>query len=346
MKSLVLLFLIPTLASGANEGQIGCELVKAQAEVQATELADPSAFTIVGDPSVTQQQSVAIGLQQSVSGFFRAKQMRQSADAKCDAIYAETSLDLYQKWAVLAAQRKGDIAEQNALDDSMDLQKDYISTLTKELQDRVTTIATMESADSTLISTEQRQVQLAKNLVIEIIPPPDGDLADLIYQANSKEGTAAQLSAKSAATSGWDFVLLVGVRTPIDHNGTTQPFISAQAKYSFGTRAAQRAANVVGQKTIELLNIQNGGYNQTVQRNRIELLRLIDVEQKDQSAVQNEVNRINHLRQPLIGIDSILAKNAISEVDIQLSILNATLAGSKARLEAYLVLLNRFTLIK
>lgn len=341
MKLFYILTLIPALAFGADESRIGCDLAKAQAEVQAAQLIAPSAFADIGDPS-NPQQSVATGLTQSVSGIFRAKELRRSGDAKCEAIYAETNLDLYEKWAVLSAQRKGDIAEQNTLDESVSIQKEYISTLTEQLKANVVALAAVEGASQVFTSTVQRQAELAKNLSIEIIPPPDGELGNLIKQANEAEGLSAMLSAKSSANGGWDFSMSAGVRTPINGGGSTQGFITASAKYSFGTSAAQKAARIVGEKTTELLNIQNAGYNQTVQRNRIELLRLIEVEHKLMMALNHEVMRIQALRSPLIGIDSTLAKNAITEADIQISILSATLAGSVARQSAYQVLLTRF----
>lgn len=345
MKALYILMLIPALAFGADEAQVGCELAKAQAEVSATILADPSAIALAGDPSVTATQSVAFGVSQSVSGIFRARDVRKSANAKCDALYAETNLDLYEKWSILMAQRKGDIAEQNALDDSMELQKGYVETLTEQLKNGLTTIITVKAADSVILNTVARQDDLANRMAIEIIPAPDGDLDGLIKEAAIKEGTSAMLSAKSQANSGWDFQVSAGARTPIS-GGATQGFVSASIKYSFGTSAANRAAKLVGEKTQELLDIQNAGYSQTIQRNRVELLRVIDIERKTIQALEHEQARIQILRQPLIGIDSILAKNAISEANIQISIVQASINGSKARLEAYNALLSRFTLIK
>lgn len=341
MKALYVLLLIPTLAFGADEAQIGCELVKAQAEVQATELAYPSAVAMAGQPTDI-STTIAVGVTQSLSGIVRAKDLRKSASAKCDALYAETDLDLYEKWAVLMAQRKGDIAEQNALDESISIQKDYISNLTAQLNEHLVTEAIVKAAGSAIVSTEQRQGELAKSLAMEIIPAPDGDLGHLIKEANSKEGLSATLSAKSQADSGWDFQVTTGFRRLINGDGAVSGFVTASVKYSFGTSAAQKAARIVGEKTTELLNIQNAGYNQTVQRNRIELLRLIEVEHKLMMALNHEVMRIQALRSPLIGIDSTLAKNAITEADIQISILSATLAGSVARQSAYQVLLTRF----
>lgn len=345
MKLLYILTLIPALALASNEAQVGCELVKAQAELQATELADPSLFGMVGQPTEL-SNTIAVGVTESLSGLIRAHDIRKSSNAKCDAIYAETNLDLYQKWAILSAQRKGDLAEQNKLDETVNLQKDYISNLHAQLIDQVVTVTTLEAADATYINIEQRQEFIAKNLAMEIIPPPDGDLNDLIKEANIKEGTSAMLSAKSTANGGWDFALSIGARRLLNGDGATSGFITAQAKYSFGTSAAQKAAKLVGEKTQELLDIQNAGYNQTVQRNRIELLRLVDIERQTVVALSREEGRIEMLRQPLIGIDSTLAKNAITEANIQISIVQASIAGSKARLEAYQVLLNRFTLIK
>lgn len=341
MKKLLLAFLlIPAVSFAANEADVSCELQKATAEVTATTLADPSVFIEAGDP-VSVQKNVAVGLTESVSGFFRAKEIRSAAKAKCGAIYAETDLDLYEKWAIEDVKRKGDLVELKLIEQAIELANTNVLTMQTQLSNKIVTLADVINATQQATTIESRKADLLRSISTVIIPPPSSTIEELVVEANHQEAVSAQLNATSAANTGWDFSVSVGARKPLQGVGPVSGFVTATAKYSFGSIGAHRAAREVGEKTEELLNIQQAGYRQTLNRHKVELDSSIVAEMTAIESNVKELGRTRKLRAPLIGIESGLAQNAIRDADIQIEVLEATISAARARLSGYQTLRNK-----
>jgi hypothetical protein len=318
----------------ADEAQIACDLEKFRSEVQALVLESPTAFGAVGD-SATSEKNITMGVAQSLSGRRQAALIRQAAEAKCDSIRASVQLDSYSQWAQLQVQRSGAIEELQIIERALIMAKDNISQLEPQLTARTITLGDHAQAVNALAEIEKRQDLLIKTLAVASVTPPETNVMTLIESLQVREAQAAELEARAQAETGWDTVVSAGVRQPMSGNQGTQPFATIGFKWSFGYSAARDAARNVGVQTGELLRVQQNGYTQTVIRQRETLQQLIKAETLEMNSIRWHMGNLRQTRVSVQGIDTALAQNTLRSVNLQLSVMEAQLAGTLTRLDGY-----------
>ena len=318
----------------ADEAQTACNLEKFRAEVQALVLESPTAFGSVGD-SATSEKNITLGVAQSLSGPRQAALIRQAAEAKCDSIRASVQLDSYSQWAQLQVQRDGALEELGLIEQALRMAKENIARLDPQLAARTITLSDHAQAVTALAEIEKRQDVLIKTLAVVAVQPPETNVMTLVETLQMREAQAAELAARSQAETGWDTTVSAGVRQPMSGNQGTQPFATIGFKWSFGYSAARDAARNVGIQTGELLREQQNGYTQTVLRQRDTLRQLIKAEKLEMSSIRWHVGNLRQTRASVQGIDTALAQNTLRSVNLQLSVMEAQLAGTLARLDGY-----------
>lgn len=337
MKSLLLL-LIP-FAAQANEAQLACDLERSKAEVQASTLAAPAAYGSVGQDANTGDKNVIVGISQSFSGRSQASLIREAAEARCDAIKATTQLDEHARFAVLQVKRDAAIAELAIVEKAIELAKSNITLLDQQLKAQVITINQHTEARQVLVALESRQANLLRTLSVVVIPPQNATVQSLLETSRISESQAARLSAKASAETGWDIVVLAGGRQPISGDQKAGAFGTITFKYSFGSSAAQDAATKVGADTAALLAAQQGGYTQTIIRQRQELQLLAEAEILASATVARQLVNLRQVYSSLAGLDTVLALNTKRTLDLQIKSLEADFAGANIRLAGFTSLL-------
>lgn len=333
---LALLLLIP-LAVQAQETRLACELELAKAEVQASILHAPSAFGSIGQDATTGSKSMSIGVSQSFSGRARADLVRKAAQAKCDSIRATLQLDEHARWAVLKVQRDGAVAELALVTEAIRFAKENLALLAAQLEAQTITLSQHTEGSQLLVSLENREAELLRQLSVPVLPPPQVNVTALIESSRAAEAETARLAAQSQAEAGWDVVVAGGVRQPLggSASGGASPFATIALSYSFGYSAAKEAAARVGKKTSALLAVQQDGYNQTTARQAETLKRLIAAELQNSTTNYNQIVHLSQLKASLNGLDTALALNTLRALKLQLFALRADLAGAEARAAGY-----------
>jgi hypothetical protein len=334
MKYLIILAALLPITAFANEAQLACNLEQSKAEVTATVQAAPQAFGSVGQEPSSGEKSINAGVSQSFAGRSRATLIREAAAAKCDAIRSTVALDEHARWSVQTVKRNGALIELKTIEQAILEAKAHIAMLDQQLAAQVITINQHTDARQTLVSLENRQSELMRVLSAVVLPPPTSNVSQLIVSATTSEANAARLASQAQAETGWDVVVAAGVRQPLE-GGQAEPFGSIGFKYSFGYSASKNAAAAVGSQTAALLAAQQGGYTQTVARQREELAKLIDAETLAESTSVRQLFHLQGVRASLNGIETALAQNTARALDIQLLILQAAAQGSRARLDGY-----------
>jgi hypothetical protein len=333
-----LLLLIP-FAVHANEAQLACNLERSKAEVQASTLSAPAAYGSAGQDTNAGDKNVIVGISQSFSGRSQASLIREAAQAKCDAIKATTQLDEHARFAVLQVRRDAAIAELSVVERAILLAKSNIALLDEQLRAQVITINQHTEARQVLFALEARQANLLRTLSVVVVPPQNATVQSLLEVSRISESQAARLSAKASAETGWDVVILAGGRQPLTGDQKANAFGTITFKYSFGTSSAQDAAKRVGTDTAALLAAQQGGYTQTIIRQRQELQSLIETETLASATSSRQLAHLNQVLSSLVGLDTVLALNTRRVLDLQIKSLEADLASANVRLAGFTSLL-------
>lgn len=338
MKYFLILLAFPLLAH-AGEAQLACDLERSKAEVQASTLAAPAAFGTLGQDPASGTKSVSIGLTQSLSGYKQAGLVRSAADARCEAIKAELLLDEHARFALVEVQRVGATAELQKVEEAITLAKINLELLDRQLEAQTITIMEHTAARQALNSLQTQRVEVLRVIAQPSLPSTNISLLDLIESARHAEAEAARLSALASASTGWDVFVSAGVREP--QGGRASTYGTVGIRYSFGEGASRSAAENVGRLTGELASIAQGGYTQTVIRERSELTRLIEAENIELFSVHREIEHLIRVRTSLVGIETSLAQNQLRNLELQLKSLEAERAGTSTRLEGYRTLLGK-----
>jgi hypothetical protein len=338
MKILATILLIPSI-SLANEANLACDLERSQTEVQASTLYAPHVIGQVGQDATSGAKSLIIGLSQSFSGRSQASLLREAAVAKCDAIRATLQLDEYARWAQLQVNREGFKAELQLIEKAIDIAKINISFLDIQLKEKLITIVDHAAAYQALVALESRQSELMRNLSTVILQIPETNVNVILQIARTAQGKAAGLSAKAVAERGWDIIVSAGARQP--QSGSATPYATIGFNYSFGSAGAQRAAQEVSEYTEALAAAQQGGYTQTVVRQRETLANLIQAETLAVATSSRQEAHLSSVRSSIIGIESTLVLNTVRSLDLQLKVLEADRVSAETRLNGYRDLLDQ-----
>jgi hypothetical protein len=325
----------------AGEAQLACNLERSQAEVRASTLSAPQAYGSLGQDPITSSKSAIAGISQSFSGRVQASKIREAAEARCDAIRSTLAIEENARFAVASIQHDSATAELRMIEKAILLAKSNISQLDAQLSAQTITISTHTEARSELIALEQRQSALLRTLSAVVIRTP-GNIGSLLEVARQNEATAARLIAEAQSESGWDVVAQAGVRQPLT-GGSSTTFGTISFKYSFGYNASKDAARAVGSQTAELLAAQQGGFTQTVLRQRKELQSLVEAETLSIATTARQIEHLNRVRNSMVGIETALAQNTSRALDLQLLILAADESASQVRLAGYKALLEKIS---
>jgi hypothetical protein len=174
-----------------------------------------------------------------------------------------------------------------------------------------------------------------KTLAVVMVTPPETNVATLIQSLQTHEALAAELAARSQAETGWDTVISAGARQPVSGGSSGQLFATIGFKRSFGYSAARDAARAVGEQTAVLMNEQQNGYTQTMLRQRDTLRQLVKAETLEMNSIRWNMTQLRQTRASVQGIDTALALNTLRSVNLQLSVMEAQLAGTLTRLDGY-----------
>jgi hypothetical protein len=347
MKKLLLIVLLAfpliVLANAEDEAKIACDLAKAQAEVIAAGLKAPSAFVSLGDPAI-EQQSISVGLTQSISDIYEASRIRHAAEAQCESAQSLAKIEQFVVWSRTDIQKRGAAASLKLINDAIDMAAVNVKILNDQLAAKTTTIANLNAAEVQLEALQKTKSSLLSTIAIVIPSTEFGDISELIRAYQRSEGKAAELKAKANAHSGWDISVSAGERKPIgapydNESQGTSPFITTYARYSFGTNASMRAAEEVGRDTELLLQNRQLGYNKILERQRKETQDLADIEATNVQVANKELEALRRISIPLESIESALAQDTRRVLDIQIKTIEADLAGAKIRLESFKELL-------
>jgi hypothetical protein len=338
MKYLSLLLLLPAL-SAAGELELACNLERSKTEVQASTLDAPEAIGSVGQDATTGTKSAILGVRQSFSGKYQADLLRQAAEAKCDALRSTLKLDEHARWSQLQVTREGLKAELAIIEQAIAMAKTNISFLDAQLSEKVITILQHTEARQSLVSLEIRQAALLRGLSDNVLSSPDSNAAGLMEAARTAEAHAAGLTAEAAAQKGWDIVVSAGGRQPESGNAT--PFASIGFSWSFGAGRAEAAAQDVRRQTEQLLAVQQGGYAQTLIRQKETISSLIQAETMAAATSARQMQHLREVREPMVLIDTALANNTVRSLNLQLKILEADRIGAETRLTGYKALLDK-----
>jgi hypothetical protein len=327
-----LLLLLP-LAANASELQLACNLERSKAEVRAATLAAPAAIASVGQDAVSGEKALIVGISQSLSGRKQANLIRDSAEAKCDALHSTLQLDEHARWSQLQVQRASMLVELKLVEQAILLAKENIAQLDAQLTAQTITISQHTEARQSMVALEARQAEILRSLSVVSAPPPNTNIANLLASSRQHEANSARLAAQAQAETGWDVVISAGARQP--QNGSAAPYATIGLRYSFGAPAAAAAARDVGRNTELLLAAQQGGYTQTVLRQRDTLKALVQAETLASSTAARQITHLKRVRASMVGIDTALALNTIRSLDLQLLILQAEASGAETRLAGY-----------
>lgn len=341
MKLLALVLALPIFAY-ANELQISCDLERSKAEVQASILGSPSVYGTVGQDPLVTSKNIILGVNQSLSGYKQAKKLRESAEAKCSAMRSTLLLDEYVRWSQLQVQHEGAKVELFIIERAILLAKSNISQLDAQLTAQTITIAEHTNARQTLVALESRQAELLRQLAIVMAVPPESNISTLLHESVEAEELAARLAAQAQAESAWDVVVSAGVRQPLD-GSKAATYGTVAFKYSFGTSSAYAAASAVGKNTAKLLVTQEGGYTQTVERQRETLKGLVEAETFASATAARQIEHLSTVRASIVGIETALAQNTLRALSLQLKSLEADKVGADTRLKGYKKLIDQLS---
>jgi hypothetical protein len=334
MQKYNLLLLLFPLAVYADESQMACNLEQSKSEVRAAILAAPSVFGSIGDASTT-EKNITLGISQSLSGRRQASLMRQAASARCDAIRVALQLDTYEQWAQRQVQRDGALEELRLIEQALIMARQNLDVLAPQLAANTITLTEHAQAVTAVAEIEKRQALLMKTLAVVMVTPPETNVATLIQSLQTHEALAASSAARSQAETGWDTVISAGARQSVSGGGSGQLFATIGFKWSFGYSAARDAARAVGTQTAELMNEQQNGHVQIMLRQRDTLRQLIKAEKLEMSSIRWNITQLRQTRVSVQGIDTALAQNTLRSVNLQLSVMEAQLAGTLTRLDGY-----------
>lgn len=335
---LLLTLLLPVVVQ-ASEVDVACNLERSKAELAAALLTAPQALLTFGQDSATGEKNALVGISQSLIGKSRATTIRRAADAKCEALSATIQLDQQSRFAIAQIGQTAARAELVLLMDTLRMSNEHVSLFQRQLDARSITIAQYTDAVQTRSMLEARLTALERQLAAPVPTAPDVNISTLISRAQLKEAQAASLVAKSSADAGWDVVVAGGMRQSFA--GGSTPFVGVTIKYSFGLEASRQAAHNVGKYTGQLLAEQQGGYYQTSKRQYVEVQNLMEVERSQVQTSRSTLSQLQHLRQPLSGLDTVLAQNMIRTLDIQIKLLEGSIVGAESRAHGYQSLLEQ-----
>jgi len=318
----------------ADEAQTACNLEQSKSEVRAAVLAAPAAFGSVGDASTT-EKNVTLGVTQSLSGRRQASLLRQSAETRCNAIQVMVQLEAYEQWSQLQVQRDGALAELRLIEQALIAARVNLQELTSQLAANTITLNDHAQAVTAVAAIEHRQATLMKTLAVVIVTPPETNVISLIEALHTHETLASELAARSQAETGWDTVISAGARQPMSGGGSGQLFATIGFKWSFGYSAARDAARAVGDQTTALMHEQQNGYTQTMLRQRDTLRQLVKAETLEMNSIRWNMTQLRQTRASVQGIDTALSLNTLRSVNLQLSVMEAQLAGTLTRLDGY-----------
>lgn len=276
-----------------------------------------------------------MGDSQSLSGRGQASLIRQSADARYNAIRAAVQLEAYEQWSQLQVQRDGALEELRLIEQALVAAQANLQALAPQLAANTITLNDHAQAVTAVTAIEQRQATLMKTLSVTIVTLPETNVMALIQALRTHEALASELAARSQAETGWDIVISAGARQPVSGGGSGQLFATIGFKRSFGYSAARDAARAVGEQTAALMNEQQNGYTQTVIRQRDTLRQLIKAETLEINSIRGNMIQLRQTRDGMSGIDSALALNTLRSVNLQLMVMQAQLAGTLTRLDGY-----------
>jgi hypothetical protein len=318
----------------AGEAQLACNLERSAAETKAAILEAPAAFGSVGDSS-TSEKNITIGVMQSLSGRKQASLIRQSADAKCDAISASLQLDEYAQWSLVQVQRSAAKEQLLVIEQAVIMADANINLLAAQLAAQTITLTDHTEAVNALVEIKKKQSELIRVLAIATVTPAQTHVAPLLETLRVRESQSAEMAAQAQSETGWDTIVSVGARQPINGNKSAQPFATIGVKWSFGYSASQEAARDVGVQTAELAKIQQNGYVQTVIRQRETLKQLIGAEELELNNTRQHIKYLKQIESSVVGIDSVLSMNILRSVKLQLLVAQSEKEGILTRLDGY-----------
>ena len=330
----MLLLIMPAISYAETEAELSCDIIKSNAEVQASVSGSPQAFTSVGD-AASGTKNIAVGVSQSLSGIRSASLLRESAVAKCDAIKDTLLLDEHIRWSLAVIDRDSVVAQLRVIQEAIKIARANTDQLGTQLAAQTITLEQYNVSRQQLTTLQNKKFDLMGQIAEGILQPPQiSNLMTLIDDARIKQARADSLAARAQAETGWDLVASTGVNRPIN-GGTTSPFVTIGIRYSFGYESARESAARIETKTNELLKIQQNGYQQILMRQADTIRSKLDIENANLKNTSEEIDNLEKLKTPLLPLDTTLSRNALITLELQIKILEADKSGMQAKINGY-----------
>ena len=341
MKKIFSLLLISSICSTVHASELDCQIESKKADLQATLLSSPQAFANAGDAN-TNSKSLITGVTQSLTGIYRAKLLKESAQAKCEAFELQKEVESIYEDFRKNIEHDAALTELNQIQSAIDYSKKVFLDVENKVKHQEATVAQLSDvlllqsglySSKAMLEKQVAQIQ-PKNLVSA------DSVVDLTDKLISAQSRAMELDAKSIAESGWDLSISAGVKKALD-NGTTSGFVAINAKYSFGLSKAEKAASELAALIKKKSQESETGIVKTVEREKFVILGLLKAEQSQEEFLIRELEQTVNIINSIKSINSDLSQTTLSVLELKRNIAAAKLAGVVVRLNGYQELLER-----
>lgn len=337
MKKLILILsiLISTNTLAQNSDAL-CELTKAKAELSASILSSPYVY---GTNNESNTGTLALGY--SFSGLTKGNLEKEIANTKCDMLAVTSLLEEYQQGILTAILKVGARAELVELLKAKTLAQEYSDILSKQVEAKTATILDYNNSRQILAEINNKLDNIKRILAEPTLAVNMQDIPELLTKSKILEGKVAELTAKREAENSWDVTIAAGAQKDLAQiNSSVGPFVGLSFRWSFGNYGVKDSINNIRSKAEDAFSTNMFGYAKNIER-LVQKLNSLSLVEEDRREILNK--NIKEIEVMLSNIGGINTSTAISNkylLEIQLLVMKAELAGINARLNKYLSIKN------
>jgi hypothetical protein len=340
-KILLFLILIFPLILNAEDiskiNDIECDLIHAKNNAQTYVYSYPQAFASVGSPT-NSQQTLSIGLSQSLSGLIRSQELNEAANYKCEAIFAAHELDAYFTWAEQDIVQSGAKAELPSIKSTIEKAKINLIDIQNHLEAGTMTIINYRDALKLQQNFEAKQVELETILAVDLHPKSSQNVSELLERYASNFSKSEELLSRADSDKGWDVVASIGSRKIIDNsnqisgsNNDLQSFAALNLQYSLGSFPAKNEVEKVGKNSYELIFREQLGFGYKLDLIRSKLSNLIVVERSRGQFLRKSIESLIKIKESIAKSNSSLSAIVINSIELDISFNKAEFKASEFR---------------
>lgn len=327
---LVAMYAAPTRA---DEVQSYCELSRAQAEVSSALLAQPEVFGNVGD-SVTAQQSMTVGVRNSIARSRRAGLTDELAQAECAAYRAERALAQQVQGVEARAELLSLIAAEPLWNTALELAQASLKREERLVKAQQATLPNLKESFDQLdhIRRELATSSARKARLEEVLPQADAPLAPMLDDAIAARSQVAQVGARLNQTNAWDVTYAAGVRTDFGSH-EKKGFVAVTGSWSFGQSKSNAAAARVAGLTGQWLREKRDGEFQTYLRALDSLRAQAAAQQMMLDGYAHRAELIRSARAKIQNTDTASSQRLQRAMEIESAVIAAQKAAARIRVD-------------